>query len=96
VDRHLPKEALKRIQASRASLLGVVTNAVKPNSARADGYGYGYGKYGYGYGQPSYAYYHIDSELSDDSPETAPQKALPLWRERLQAANRSVIRWIDR
>jgi Mrp family chromosome partitioning ATPase len=101
VDRNLPKEAIKRIQASGASLLGLVTNAVKPESAQADGYGYGYGKYGYGYGyggynQPSYAYYHIDSELSGDSPEAQQKAALPLWRQRLKSANRQVVRWIDR
>jgi capsular exopolysaccharide synthesis family protein len=111
VDRHLPKEAIKRIQASGASLLGLVTNAVKPESAQADGYGYGYGKYGYGYGygygywygygyggynQPSYAYYHIDSELSGDSPEAQQKAALPLWRQRLNTASRQMVRWIDR
>ena len=101
VDRHLPKEAIKRIQASGASLLGLVTNAVKPESAHADGYGYGYGKYGYGYGygyggQPSYAYYHIDSELSGDSPEAQQKPTLPLWRQRLNTASRQVVRWIDR
>ena len=104
VDRHMPKEAIKRIQASGASLLGLVSNAVKPESAQADGYGYGYGKYGYGkygygyggYNQPSYAYYHIDSELSGGSPEAQQKAALPLWRQRLNSASRQVVRWIDR
>jgi hypothetical protein len=75
---------------------------VKPESAQADGYGYGYGKYGYGYGygyggynQPSYAYYHIDSELSADSQEVQQKPTLPLWRQRLKAAKRRVVRWID-
>jgi capsular exopolysaccharide synthesis family protein len=105
VDRNLPKEAIKRIEASGASLLGLVTNAVKPESAQADGYGYGYGKYGseygygYGYGaynKPSYAYYHIESELSADSPDAQQQPTLPLWRQRLKTASRQVVRWIDR
>ena len=88
VDRQLPKEAIKRIQASKASLLGLVTNAIKPESAQADGYGYGYG---YGY-----EYYQSDSELSGDSPEAQQKAALPLWRQRLKSANRKVVRWIDR
>ena len=59
VDRGLPKEAVARITSSGAPLLGVVTNAIKPEQqAGTYGYGYGkygYGKYGYGYGY-SYGY----------------------------------------
>ncbi len=63
VDRSLPKEAVARIRSSGASLLGLVTNAVKEQrqGSSAYGYGYGYGNYGYGYGAynpgTTYAYY---------------------------------------
>ena len=67
VDRSLPKESLSRIRSSGASLLGVVTNALKPEKASSI---YGYGKYGYeyryGYGyaaydtSAAYAYYASD------------------------------------
>ncbi len=54
VDRSLPKEAVARIRSSGAPLLGLISNAMKPekqNGAYGYGYGkYGYGKYGYGYG----------------------------------------------
>ncbi len=57
VDRSLPKESISRIRSSGAPLLGIVTNALKPEKqSAAYGYGkygygkYGYGKYGYGYG----------------------------------------------
>ena len=57
VDRSLPKESVSRIRSSGAPLLGIVTNALKPEKqSAAYGYGkygygkYGYGKYGYGYG----------------------------------------------
>jgi capsular exopolysaccharide synthesis family protein len=74
VDRRLPAEALQRIQAAGAPLLGVVTNA---RTAREGlerpygGYGNGrYGAYGYGEGDPynpavAYSYYRgHDSETS--------------------------------
>ncbi len=54
VDRSLPKESVARIRSSGAPLLGLISNAMKPekqNGAYGYGYGkYGYGKYGYGYG----------------------------------------------
>ena len=68
VDRSLPKEAVARIRSSGAPLLGVVTNALKPEKqSAAYGYGkYGYGKYGYGYGaydtSAAYAYYANDED----------------------------------
>ena len=45
VDRSLPKESVARIRSSGAPLLGIVTNALKPEKQSA---AYGYGKYGYG------------------------------------------------
>ena len=60
VDRSLPKESISRIRSSGAPLLGIVTNALKPEKQSATyGYGkYGYGKYGYGkYGYGGYGGY---------------------------------------
>ena len=63
VDRGLPREAVNRIRSSGAPLLGIVTNAIKPERQGASAYGYGqygYGKYGYGYGYGSYGYAAYD------------------------------------
>ena len=72
VDRSLPKESISRIRSSGVQLLGVVTNAIKPEKQMAAyryGYGnYGYGKYGYGYAaydtSATYAYYANDEDES--------------------------------
>ncbi len=60
VDRSLPKEAVARIRRSGVPLLGVVTNAIKPEWKGTHSYSYGkysYGKYGYGgYGYGGYGY----------------------------------------
>ena len=60
VDRSLPGEAAARIRSSGATLLGVVTNAVREEEAHRGAYGYGgygYGRYGYGrYGYGGYGY----------------------------------------
>lgn len=94
VDRDLPKEALSRIQASGAPLLGIVTNAVKEESrfSGASGYGrYGYGGYGsYDY-RTSYAYYG-DTQDSE-TPATSPSRTSPL--EQLKVSGRTFLRWID-
>jgi polysaccharide biosynthesis transport protein len=63
VDRGLPREAVNRIRSSGAPLLGIVTNAIKPERQGASAYGYGqygYGKYGYGYGYGGYGYAAYD------------------------------------
>ncbi len=66
VDRSLPKEAVARIRSSGVPLLGVVTNALKPEKqSAAYGYGkYGYGKYGYGYGYGGYGYGAYDTSAA--------------------------------
>lgn len=109
VDRDLPKEALSRMQASGAPLLGIVTNAVKEESrfSGASGYGrYGYGRYGYGrYGQRygyggygSYDYrtsyaYYGDTQDSEMPASSSPNRTSPL--KRLQDSGRTFLRWID-
>lgn len=72
VDRSLPKETLSRIRSSGAPLLGIITNAIKPEKqSAAYGYGkYGYGKYGYGrygyggYGGRGYGYATYDTSAA--------------------------------
>ena len=72
--QHHLRRAINRIRSSGASLLGLVTNAVKEESSGSAAYGYGYGKskygygYGYGYGgydtRSAYAYYNSDAETT--------------------------------
>ena len=70
VDRSLPKEAVARVRSSGAPLLGLISNAMKPE--KQDGaYGYGYGKYGYGkygygygYGYGGYGYAAYDTSAA--------------------------------
>ena len=70
VDRSLPKESVARIRSSGAPLLGIVTNAPKPEKqSAAYGYGkYGYGGYGYaaygGYGHSGYGYAAYDTSAA--------------------------------
>lgn len=84
VDRGLPREAVNRIRSSGAPLLGIVTNAIKPERQGASAYGYGqygYGNYGYGYGygyggycyaayDPAAAYAHY-AEAEPEGGDTA-------------------------
>ena len=109
VDRQLPKEAIKRIRSSGASLLGLVTNAVKEEASSSSAYGYGYGKskygYGYGYGgydtSSAYAYYNNDAandpENDAETSQNPDPSAAPLaWRKQLNQYTRQMARWIDR
>ena len=61
VDRSLPKESIARIRSSGVPLLGIVTNAHKPEKESA---AYGYGKYGYGYGYGRYGYAAYDTSAA--------------------------------
>ena len=89
VDRGLPKEAVARIRSSGAPLLGVVTNAIKPErkGVRAFRYGkygyggygyggYGYGGYGFGYGGYGYAAYDSTAAYAHYSNENESQPAV--------------------
>ena len=109
VDRGLPKEAVARIISSGAPLLGVVTNAIKPEQqAGAYGYGYGgygYGKYGYGYGygygyaayNSAAAYAHYGDADDSETEESTTESALPSrsWRQTLRKRRSQFMRWID-
>ena len=68
VPRKLPIQAVKRIEESKANLLGVVSNAtvkLKYNLNSKYGYGYGY-KYGYGYGYATYSQYFESDDLDEN------------------------------
>ena len=103
VDRGLPPEAAARIRSSGATLLGLVTNAVREEEHQRSGYGYGYGRYGYGgyggYGaydpRNTYAYLNEGEDAGEATGTADPsihgQKPLG----RLQAATNRLRRWID-
>ncbi len=103
VDRSLPLEAAQRIRSSGASLLGVVTNAIKREERRESAYGYGYGggygRYGYGYGYggydpgSAYAYYEVNESEALASRSASSE---PDWRLRLQQRWQQALRWLDR
>lgn len=107
VDRNLPGEAAARIRSSGATLLGVVTNAVREEEEHSGGYGYGYGRYsysryGYGYGadgygaydpRSTYAYYNNDAGGSSPA-EASANQARP-WRTVRQTWRR-FLSWTDR
>ena len=111
VDRSLPKEAVARIRSSGAPLLGVVTNAIKPEQKGAqayehgqyDQYGYGYGGYGYGgYGYGAYdttaAYAHY---ANDDETQTAvaarqdKRTSNTNLRSKLRQHRSQLMHWLD-
>ena len=86
VDRGLPKESVARITSSGAPLLGVVTNAMKPEK-QEDAYGYGYAA--------TYAHY-VDTDGSDTEGITktlGPRSQS--WLRAIQARRRQFMRWID-
>jgi succinoglycan biosynthesis transport protein ExoP len=103
VDRSLPKEAAARIRSAGASLLGVVTNAVKEETASNSTYGYGYGGYrgygygGYGYGaydpRSTYAYYQREEQAASPASPTTPGTAG--LGKRLRTTSGKLMRWLD-
>ena len=88
VDRGLPKESVARITSSGAPLLGVVTNAMKPER-QENAYGYGYAA------AATYAHY-IDTNDSnnEESSETFTPRSQS-WLRAIQARRRQFMRWID-
>ena len=88
VDRGLPKESVARINSSGAPLLGVVTNAMKPEQ-QENAYGYGYAA------AATYAHY-TDTDESDAEESTktlAPR--FQSWLRAIQARRQHFMRWID-
>ena len=88
VDRGLPKESVARINSSGAPLLGVVTNAMKPEQ-QENAYGYGYAA------AATYAHY-TDTDESDAEESTktlAPR--FQSWLRTIQARRQQLMRWID-
>ena len=107
VDRGLPKEALSRIRASGAPLLGIVTNAIKEKQetiAKGGGkykYGYGY-TYGYGYGYGAYApaaatylHYSENDDHNQSSQQASADSKSTQWLQSLKNKSRIFMRWLD-
>jgi capsular exopolysaccharide synthesis family protein len=94
VDRALPEQALRRIQAGGVDVLGVVANHVAAPAGGASGYGYGYG-YGYSrYGQ-GYSRY-LPAGEGDNTGPAAPASRRSRVSRRLRALNKRLLGWLDR
>jgi Mrp family chromosome partitioning ATPase len=93
VDRNLPGEAAARIRSSGATLLGVVTNAVREEEEHRGGYGYGADGYGAYDPRSTYAYYNNDAGGSSPA-EASANQARP-WRTVRQTWRR-FLSWTDR
>jgi len=100
VDRALPAEAIQRIEAAGAPLLGVLTNARVENGEAEGPYGYGYGSGSYGgpAGEaalnPATAYaYYRGGQAGDAGP--AGLRALAPNTANRQRWRRTLRRWID-
>lgn len=102
VDRNLPTEAIKRIEAAGAPLLGIVTNA--RTTTQESQSAYGYGRKGYGYGSyrsgdasvdPSTAYQYY---LNGAEPQEADQSLVARWvpsKRNLQRWGRGLKKWTE-
>ncbi len=110
VDRDLPREALSRMRASGAPLLGIVTNSIKEESrfSGTAGYGrYGYGRYGYGrygqrYGYGGYGSYDYRTSYAHYGDPEEPSGSSPATAPSaaaplsgLRKRARSFLHWID-
>jgi capsular exopolysaccharide synthesis family protein len=100
VDRALPAEAIQRIEAAGAPLLGVLTNARVENGEAEGPYGYGYGSGSYGGSageaalNPATAYaYYRGGEAGDTGPGGL--RALAPNTANRQRWRRTLRRWID-
>ncbi len=97
VDRALPREAIGRIRASGAPLLGLLTNAIKAQKQLDSAYSYGgYGKrYGYGYGSYDYSttYAHYGSDA--DTPAAANLLEPAPAETRGRRWRRKLMGWLD-
>jgi succinoglycan biosynthesis transport protein ExoP len=98
VDRALPEQALRRIRASGADVLGVVANQVVASPSGGAGYGYGgygYGYSGYGYGGYGYnRYFKASSEASTES--SSPATPTDKTARQLKKASKRLMGWLDR
>jgi len=86
VDRDLPKEALARINSAGAPLLGIVTNAVREETASTGPTIYE--RYGY-------SEFISPSDDGYQSPTSAAQTRLRLAFQEIKRRSRSFIRWIN-
>jgi capsular exopolysaccharide synthesis family protein len=96
IDRGLPEQALRRIQAGGVDVLGVVANYVAAPAGGASGYGgYGYG-YGYGYSRYGQGYnrYLLAGESEGASPAPAGRRTRA--SRRLKRLSKRLLGWLDR
>ena len=105
IDRSLPEQALRRIQAGGVDVLGVVANYVAAPAGGGSGYGgYGYGGYGYGgYGYGGYGYGGYGQGYNRYLPagESEGASSAPAGRRtratrRLKRLSRRLLGWFDR
>ncbi len=103
VDRSLPAEAIKRIEAAGAPLLGIVTNARTAMQEADNAYTYGKGNYGYGRygsGEPAldpstaYQYYRNGDDTSDTESKGLAARLMPT-RSNLKNWRRSLSKWTE-
>jgi capsular exopolysaccharide synthesis family protein len=92
VDRNLPKQALRRIQAGGVDVLGVVANHVV---APPNGYGYGYG-YGYGFARYGQGYNRYVQNGQDKGPSAVPLGRVTRASHRLKRVGKRLLGWLDR
>lgn len=104
VDRGLPAEAIKRIEAAGAPLLGLVTNARTPMQEGEHVYGYGKSTYGYGSyrsGEPgmdpstAYQYYRNGAETPDIDPDQKGLARLVPNRSNIKRWGRGLKKWTE-
>lgn len=81
VPRNLPGEAIRRVQSGGANVLGVVTNAIKPEHNNSSTYAYT---------STAYAYYANPEEPGSSSQH--PRK--PNLNQRIRDSLHGVLRWI--
>ncbi|MFM9102392.1 MAG: tyrosine-protein kinase family protein [Cyanobium sp.] len=91
IDRGLPEQALRRIQAGGVDVLGVVANYVAAPAGGGYGYGYGYGYSRYGQG---YSRYLPAGEREGANPAPAGRRTRAA--RRLKRLSKHLLGWLDR
>ena len=99
IDRGLPEQALRRIQASGVDVLGLVANYVSAPAGGVSGYGYRYGYrygYGYGYGYGRYGQGYNRYLAPGEGASPAPAGRISRASRRLKRLSKRLLGWLDR
>jgi capsular exopolysaccharide synthesis family protein len=97
IDRGLPEQALRRIQASGVDVLGLVANYVSAPAGGVSGYGYRYGyRYGYGYGYGRYGQGYNRYLAPGEGASPAPAGRISRASRRLKRLSKRLLGWLDR